>query len=374
MKFSIIAKDQNARTGLMKLPNGEVETPIFMPVGTYGAVKGMTSQTLQKLGAQIILGNTFHLWLRPGLEIVENFSGLHKFMNWDKPILTDSGGFQVWSLGKLRKITEQGVYFKSPVNGDQLFLSPEKSMEIQKTLNSDIAMVFDECTDWPVSKKQADLSMRLSSRWAKRCRDSFDGNNNLFGIIQGGMFEDLRLESLSTLIRLNFDGYAIGGLSVGEPKKDMFRILKKITPIMPSDKPRYLMGVGKPEDLVEAIFNGVDMFDCVLPTRNARNGLLFTQFGDLKIRNTRYSSDKRPVDKSCKCPVCNEGDNSDQPYYSRAYLHHLQKINEMLGSILTTSHNLWFYLDLLKQIREAIKAGTLKKWRKNFYDKRSIGV
>jgi queuine tRNA-ribosyltransferase len=290
-------------------------------------------------------------------------------MNWNKPILTDSGGFQVWSLGELRKITEEGVFFKSPINGDSLFLSPEESIRIQKVLNSDIAMVFDECTNWPATKKEANDSMQLSLRWAKRSKAAFGEKNNLFGIVQGSMFEDLRGESLAGLKNLNFDGYAIGGLSVGESKEDMLRILKSLIPLMPTNKPRYLMGVGTPEDLVEGVFNGVDMFDCVLPTRNARNGWLFTKYGNLKIRNSKYTLDKEPIDKSCGCPVCNS--NS---FYSRGYIHHLQKINEMLGSVLTTTHNLWFYLDLMRQMREAIEEKNFSNWRQDFYYKRSVGV
>jgi queuine tRNA-ribosyltransferase len=290
-------------------------------------------------------------------------------MNWNKPILTDSGGFQVWSLGKLRKITEKGVFFKSPINGDSLFLSPEESMKIQKILNSDISMVFDECTGWPISKAKASESMQLSLRWAERSKATFGEKNSLFGIVQGGMFEDLRRESLDGLMHLNFDGYAIGGLSVGETKEDMLRILKGVIPLMPQNKPRYLMGVGTPEDLVEGVFNGVDMFDCVLPTRNARNGWLFTKYGNLKIRNSRFSLDKAPIDNSCGCPVC-----GSKPFYSRAYIHHLQKINEMLGSVLATTHNLWFYLDLMRQMREAIEKKNFSNWRQDFYYKRGVGV
>tara|TARA_A100001011_G_scaffold313926_1_gene331912 strand:- start:618 stop:1745 length:1128 start_codon:yes stop_codon:yes gene_type:complete len=375
MKFSILAKDGNARCGLMDLPHGRVKTPVFMPVGTHGAVKGISTDLLNDIGAEIILGNTFHLWLRPGLEIIKEFEGLHRFTNWTKPILTDSGGFQVWSLGKLRKIDEKGVFFKSPINGDSHFLSPEKSMKIQRNLNSDISMVFDECTGWPVSKKSAETSMQLSMRWAKRSKETFGQNNNLFGIVQGSMFEDLRLESLSELKKINFDGYAIGGLSVGESKEDMHRILQSLMPYMPDKKPRYLMGVGTPEDLVEAIYQGVDMFDCVLPTRNARNGWLFTQFGDIKIRNSRYKFDQNPIDNFCNCPVCIKNFSIKEKFsYSRAYIHHLQKINEMLGSILATTHNLWFYLDLIGQARKAIENGDFINWRQEFYEKREVGV
>ena len=369
MKFTVLAQDGEARSGVMNLTNGDVKTPVFMPVGTYGAVKGITTNVLSEVKAQIILGNTFHLWLRPGVDIVDKFKGLHRFMGWNRPILTDSGGFQVWSLGKLRKITEKGVFFKSPLNGDSLFLSPEESMKIQKILNSDISMVFDECTDWPISKSQAYDSMQLSLRWAERSKVSFGEKNSLFGIVQGSMFEDLRRESLNGLMNLKFDGYAIGGLSVGESKDDMLRILKSLVPIMPQNKPRYLMGVGTPEDLVEGVLNGVDMFDCVLPTRNARNGWLYTKYGNLKIRNARFSSDKAPIDNSCGCPVC--GSNF---FYSRAYIHHLQKINEMLGAVLTTTHNLWFYLDLMRQMREAIEKKNFSSWRQDFYHKRGVGV
>ena len=369
MKFTVLAQDGEARSGVMNLTNGDVKTPVFMPVGTYGAVKGITTNVLSEVKAQIILGNTFHLWLRPGVDVVDKFKGLHRFMGWNRSILTDSGGFQVWSLGKLRKITEKGVFFKSPLNGDNLLLSPEESMKIQKILNSDISMVFDECTDWPISKSQAYDSMQLSLRWAERSKVSFGEKNSLFGIVQGSMFEDLRRESLNGLMNLKFDGYAIGGLSVGESKDDMLRILKSLVPIMPQNKPRYLMGVGTPEDLVEGVLNGVDMFDCVLPTRNARNGWLYTKYGNLKIRNARFSSDKAPIDNSCGCPVC--GSNF---FYSRAYIHHLQKINEMLGSVLTTTHNLWFYLDLMRQMREAIEKKNFSSWRQDFYYKRSVGV
>ena len=369
MKFTVSAQDGEARSGVMNLTNGDVKTPVFMPVGTYGAVKGITTNVLSEVKAQIILGNTFHLWLRPGVDIVDKFKGLHRFMGWNRPILTDSGGFQVWSLGKLRKITEKGVFFKSPLNGDNLFLSPEESMKIQKILNSDISMVFDECTDWPISKSQAYDSMQLSLRWAERSKVSFGEKNSLFGIVQGSMFEDLRRESLNGLMNLKFDGYAIGGLSVGESKDDMLRILKSLVPIMPQNKPRYLMGVGTPEDLVEGVLNGVDMFDCVLPTRNARNGWLYTKYGNLKIRNARFSSDKAPIDNSCGCPVC--GSNF---FYSRAYIHHLQKINEMLGAVLTTTHNLWFYLDLMRQMREAIEKKNFSSWCQDFYYKRGVGV
>ena len=369
MRFSVLAEDGNARSSIMALSNGEVKTPVFMPVGTYGAVKGVTVNVLEKIKAQIILGNTFHLWLRPGLNVVSKFQGLHGFLNWKKPLLTDSGGFQVWSLGALRKITEEGVFFKSPVNGDSLFLSPEESMRIQRVLNSDIAMIFDECTKWPSTKTEANASMQLSLRWAKRSKNSFGEENNLFGIVQGSMYTDLRLESLTELKNLNFDGYAIGGLSVGESKEDMYRILENLMPFMPKNKPRYLMGVGTPEDIVEAVFHGVDMFDCVLPTRNARNGWLFTQFGNLKIRNSRYSTDNQPIDHLCECPVCDHSGFS-----SRAYIHHLQKINEMLGSILATTHNLWFYLDLMRQMREAIETKSFFSWRQDFHRKRAVGV
>jgi queuine tRNA-ribosyltransferase len=349
-----------------------------MPVGTYGSVKAMSSADLDAVGAQIVLGNTFHLWLRPGLDVMRAYGGLHSFMNWTKPILTDSGGFQVWSLGELRKISEEGVVFQSPVNGDKLFLTPEESMRIQAVLNSDIVMVFDECTAYPSTRDQTAESMRLSMRWAKRSKEEFRALNNpnaLFGIVQGGMMEDLRQESLDGLAELDFHGYAIGGLSVGEPKEDMNRILAFTAPRLPEHKPRYLMGVGTPEDLVEGVSQGVDMFDCVMPTRNARNGWIFTRFGDIKIRNSRYRDDLGPIDESCACPVCTpRAHGDDRPAYSRSYLYHLQKVQEILGAHLATVHNLYFYLDLMRQMREAIAQGAFAAWRRQFHEDRARGV
>jgi queuine tRNA-ribosyltransferase len=387
--FSVQATDGKARAGLLELNHGVVQTPIFMPVGTYGAVKGVTPQVLvERIGAQIILGNTFHLWLRPGLDIIQKHQGLHRFVNWHRPMLTDSGGFQVWSLGDLRKISEEGVAFQSPVNGDKLFMAPEDSMRIQHVLNSDIAMAFDECTPYPATREQAATSMQLSMRWAKRSRAAFDSlsanpmyertdsaANALFGIVQGGMFEDLRTESLQALQDIGFEGYAIGGLSVGEPKEDMLRVLAHTAPQLPHDKPRYLMGVGTPEDLVDGVANGIDMFDCVMPSRNGRNGWLFTSRGDLKIRNARFKDDLSPIDPDCGCPGCNpqaHGDN--RPPFTRAYLHHLQRIDEMLGASLATIHNLFFYLDLMRQMRQAIQAGRFDAWRGGFKAKRAEGI
>jgi queuine tRNA-ribosyltransferase len=352
MQFELLTTDGNARRGRLTLAHGVVETPVFMPVGTYGTVKAMTRRALDEIGAQSCRGNTFPLWLRPGLEVVAAHGGLHGLMGWDKPILTDSGGFQVFSLGALRKITEEGVKFSSPINGDKLFLTPEESMRIQHVLNSDIVMIFDECTPFPASHAQAAESMRLSLRWAQRSRDEHNrlGNANaLFGIVQGGMYEDLRDESLTGLAKIGFDGFAIGGLSVGEPKEDMARILAHTTPRLPGDKPRYLMGVGTPEDLVHGVQAGVDMFDCVMPTRNARNGHLFTRFGDIKIRNARYKNDTQPLDESCDCYTCR--------HFSRAYLHHLFRVGEILGAQLNTIHNLRYYQTLMRELREAIVAG-----------------
>lgn len=378
MKFELLKTDGKARRGALSLSHGVVQTPIFMPVGTYGSVKAMSSADLDAVGAQIVLGNTFHLWLRPGLDVMRAHGGLHSFMNWTKPILTDSGGFQVWSLGELRKISEKGVAFQSPVNGDKLFLTPEESMRIQAVLNSDIVMVFDECTAYPSTRDQTAESMRLSMRWAKRSKEEFRALNNpnaLFGIVQGGMMEDLRQESLDGLAELDFHGYAIGGLSVGEPKEDMNRILAFTAPRLPEHKPRYLMGVGTPEDLVEGVSQGVDMFDCVMPTRNARNGWIFTRFGDIKIRNSRYRDDLGPIDESCACPVCTpRAHGDDRPAYSRSYLYHLQKVQEILGAHLATVHNLYFYLDLMRQMREAIAQGAFAAWRRQFHEDRARGV
>ena len=378
MKFELLKTDGKARRGALSLSHGVVQTPIFMPVGTYGSVKAMSSADLDAVGAQIVLGNTFHLWLRPGLDVMKAHGGLHSFMNWTKPILTDSGGFQVWSLGELRKISEEGVAFQSPVNGDKLFLTPEESMRIQAVLNSDIVMVFDECTAYPSTRDLTAESMRLSMRWAKRSKEEFRALNNpnaLFGIVQGGMMEDLRQESLDGLAELDFHGYAIGGLSVGEPKEDMNRILAFTAPRLPEHKPRYLMGVGTPEDLVEGVSQGVDMFDCVMPTRNARNGWIFTRFGDIKIRNSRYRDDLGPIDESCACPVCTpRAHGDDRPAYSRSYLYHLQKVQEILGAHLATVHNLYFYLDLMRQMREAIAQGAFAAWRRQFHEDRARGV
>ena len=375
MKFELLTTDGAARRGRLTLHHGVVETPIFMPVGTYGSVKAMPPRSLESVGAQIVLGNTFHLWLRPGLNVIAAHQGLHRFMNWTKPILTDSGGFQVWSLGDLRKISEEGVTFQSPVNGDKLFLTPEESIRIQTVLNSDIVMVFDECTPYPATRDQTADSMRLSLRWAKRSKTEFErlGNPNaLFGIVQGGMMEDLRDESLAGLQSIAFHGYAIGGLSVGEPKQDMVRILAHTTPCLPHDKPRYLMGVGTPEDLVEGVANGIDMFDCVMPTRNARNGWIFTRHGDLKIRNARYREDRSPIDSTCACPVCDpQRHGDDRPPFTRSYLYHLQKVQEILGAQLATMHNLHFYLSLMADMRQAIAEGRFAAWRAGFHRDRA---
>ena len=350
MKFDLHNTDGLARRGTLHLAHGAVETPAFMPVGTYGTVKAMSPLELKEIGAHIILGNTFHLWLRPGLEVVEAHGGLHRFMGWDGPILTDSGGFQVFSLGALRKISEEGVKFQSPVNGDRCFLTPEESMRIQKVLNSDIVMIFDECTPYPADEKTAAESMRMSLRWAERSKKSHEGNSNaLFGIVQGGMFEKLRDESMTELMNIGFDGFAIGGLSVGEPKEDMLRILQHTAPQLPADKPRYLMGVGTPEDLVDGVKHGIDMFDCVMPTRNARNGMLFTRYGNIKIKNAQYRLDLRPLDERCGCYTCRN--------FTRAYLHHLHRINEILGARLNTIHNLYYYQELMAAIRNAIEQG-----------------
>ena len=363
-----------ARRGELKLNHGVVQTPIFMPVGTYGTVKGVTPQSLHDMHAQIILGNTFHLWMRPGLDIVKQFGGLHKFESWHKPILTDSGGFQVWSLGEMRKISEEGVKFASPVNGDKLFLTPEISMQIQTLLNSDIVMQFDECTPYDTkghitTEGEARSSMELSRRWAKRCEDEFaklENPNALFGIVQGGMFENLRQESLDALVEMDFPGYAVGGVSVGEPKEEMLRIMAHTPHRLPENKPRYLMGVGTPEDLVEGVASGVDMFDCVMPTRNARNGHMFTRFGDLKIRNARYKSEEAPVDASCSCYTCRN--------FSRAYMHHLDRCGEMLGPMLSSIHNLHYYLNLMQEVRDALDAGCFGAFVLQFKADRQRGV
>ena len=366
LSFELQATDGLARRGRMTLNHGVVETPIFMPVGTYGSVKAMMPHELTEVGAQIVLGNTFHLWLRPGTEVIAKHGGLHGFMQWFAPLLTDSGGFQVFSLQGMRKISEEGVKFASPIDGARLFLTPEESMRIQTALNSDIAMVFDECTpymiqDKPATTEEAARSMRMSMRWARRSRDAFDALSNpnaLFGIVQGGMFESLRDESLAGLEDIGFQGYAIGGLSVGEPKEDMLRILKHVAPKLPAHAPRYLMGVGTPEDLVDGVAQGIDMFDCVMPTRNARNGWLFTRFGDVKIRNAQYRDDTRALDPSCRCHTC--------AHFSLSYLHHLQRSNEITGSRLNTLHNLHFYLTIMQEMREAIVAGKFQAWRTQF--------
>ncbi|MEK7738069.1 MAG: tRNA guanosine(34) transglycosylase Tgt [Pseudomonadota bacterium] len=371
MKFELLASDAGARRGRLALTHGVVDTPAFMPVGTYGTVKAMAPDEIRESGAQIVLGNTFHLWLRPGLEVIAAHGGLHRFMGWDGPILTDSGGFQVFSLGALRKISEEGVKFQSPINGDRLFLTPEDSMRIQQVLNSDIAMIFDECTPYPADLREAGESMRLSLRWAQRSFDEqarLDNPNALFGIVQGGMYEELRDESLAGLERIGadgFDGYAIGGLSVGEPKEDMARILAHTAPRLPSDKPRYLMGVGTPEDLVFAVGQGIDMFDCVLPTRNARNGWLFTRHGDIKIKNAQYKEDTRPLDDSCDCYCCRN--------FSRAYLHHLHRLGEILGARLNTLHNLHYYQALMREMREAIASGRFAEYILRFRRDRAGG-
>ena len=352
MKFSLLATDGAARRGRLELSHGTVETPVFMPVGTYGTVKAMSPLELREIGAQVVLGNTFHLWLRPGLEVIAKHGGLHRFMAWDAPILTDSGGFQVFSLGAMRKISEEGVRFASPINGDKLMLTPEESMRIQRVLNSDIVMIFDECTAHPATEQETADSMRLSLRWAERSRRAHEGNPNaLFGIVQGGMFEALRDESLAALEAIGFDGYAIGGLSVGEPKADMQRILAHTAPRLPAAKPRYLMGVGTPEDLIRGVLAGIDMFDCVLPTRNARNGWLFTRFGDVKIRNAQYKEDTAPLDATCSCYCCTN--------FTRAYLHHLQRAKEILGARLGTIHNLHYYQVLMRELREGIATQSL---------------
>ncbi len=367
MQYELLTTDGKARRGRLTFERGTVETPAFMPVGTYGTVKGMKTEEVADTGAEILLGNTFHLMLRPGTEIIEQHGGLHGFMNWDKPILTDSGGFQVFSLGKMRKITEEGVKFSSPVNGEKIMLTPERSMEVQNSLGSDVVMIFDECTPYPASHEESKVSMELSLRWAQRSKDAHQGNKNaLFGIIQGGMYEDLREVSVNGLTSIDFDGYAIGGLSVGEPKEDMIRILDHTAPLIPENKPRYLMGVGKPEDLVEGVRRGIDMFDCVMPTRNARNGHLFVTNGVIKIRNARHKTDTGPLDPECDCYTCKN--------YSRAYLHHLDKCNEILGSQLNTMHNLRFYQRVMKGLRDAIEQGKLEEFVAEFYALRDLPV
>ena len=362
MKFEIKNIDNKARLGRLTFDRGEVNTPAFMPVGTYGAVKAMTVEEVKGLGAEIILGNTFHLSLTPSTEVISAHGDLHDFMNWNGPILTDSGGFQVFSLGKMRKITEEGVEFRSPKDGSLIFMGPEESMQIQHKLGSDIVMIFDDCTAYPGKKSEIDQSMQLSLRWAKRSSIEYqklNNKNSLFGIIQGGMHKDLRLQSIKSLVEIGFDGYAIGGLSVGEPKEEMMEVLSYLPEHMPKNKPRYLMGVGTPSDLVEGVECGVDMFDCVMPTRNARNGYLFTSKGVVKIRNAKYKKDTGPLDVNCDCSTCKN--------YSRAYLHHLQKTNEILGSRLNTLHNLHYYQNLMHLMREAIKVNSFTEFKKKFY-------
>jgi queuine tRNA-ribosyltransferase len=387
LNFHLLTTDphSHARRGVLGLRHGQVQTPIFMPVGTYGTVKGVMPRSLEEMGAQIILGNTFHLWMRPGLDIMQGFGGLHGFERWDKPILTDSGGFQVWSLGDMRKITEQGVHFASPVNGDKLFMSPEVSMQIQTVLNSDIVMQLDECTPYETrghltTEAEARASMEMSRRWALRSQAEFErlGNPNaLFGIVQGGMFEHLRQESLDALVEMNFPGYAVGGVSVGEPKDEMLRIMAHTPHRLPADKPRYLMGVGTPEDLVQGVAEGVDMFDCVMPTRNARNGTLFTRYGDLKLRNARHKNNHGPLDDTCTCYTCaghTRADGSVSGGFSRAYLHHLDRCGEMLGPMLCTIHNLHYYLNLMSEVRTALDQGRFADYRRQFAQDRARGV
>ena len=378
LKFEVLKTEGAARRGRLTLNHGAVETPVFMPVGTYGTVKGVLPQSLLDMGAQIILGNTFHLWLRPGLDVLRQFGGLHRFEGWSRPMLTDSGGFQVWSLGGAdgsgRKISEEGVRFASPVNGDKLFLTPEVSMQIQRVLNSDIVMQLDECTPYQTAGRltteaEARRSMELSRRWAQRSRDEFqrlENPNALFGIVQGGMYENLRAESAAALAGMDFPGYAIGGVSVGEPKAEMQRIMAHTPPLLPAHKPRYLMGVGTPEDLVEGVSRGIDLFDCVMPTRNARNGHLFTRFGDLKIRNARHKSDERPLDETCGCTACRG--------FSRAYLHHLERCGEMLAPMLASIHNLHYYVNLMREIRGALDAGRFDAFRRQFRADRERGI
>jgi queuine tRNA-ribosyltransferase len=369
MQFRLIATDGAARRGRVTFPRGTIETPAFMPVGTYGSVKGMTPRSIAETGAQIILGNTFHLWLRPGLDVIGDFGGLHKFIGWDKPILTDSGGFQVFSLAERRKITEEGVRFASPVDGSRVFLSPEESMRIQRVLDSDIAMIFDECTPYPATEKQVRDSMELSLRWAERSRRAFDdlrNPNSLFGIVQGGTYPKWREISAQGLLQIGFDGYAVGGLAVGEPEAERNRTLEETVPLLPTDRPRYLMGVGRPEDIVEAVLRGIDLFDCVMPTRNARNAHIFTRQGVLRIRNAQFERDTRPLDEACACYTCASG-------FSRAYLRHLDKCGEMLGPMLATIHNLHYYQDLMRGLREAIGVRRLGDFVAEFHRLRGGG-
>ena len=374
LRFDLLKTEGAARRGRLTLNHGVVETPVFMPVGTYGTVKGVLPRSLEEMGAAIILGNTFHLWLRPGLDVVKKFGGLHRFEGWSRPMLTDSGGFQVWSLGEMRKISEEGVRFASPVNGDKLFLTPEVSMQIQTVLDADIVMQLDECTPYETkghltTEPEARASMEMSLRWAARSASEFgrlENRNALFGIVQGGMFEALREESAARLTELNFPGYAVGGVSVGEPKEEMLRIMAHTPRLLPAHKPRYLMGVGTPEDLVDGVAAGVDMFDCVMPTRNARNGHLFTRFGDLKIRNARHREDERPLDPTCACHTCT--------HFSRAYLHHLERCGEMLAPMLASIHNLHYYVNLMREVREALDAGGFAAFAQRFRSERARGV
>lgn len=366
MKFELIKTDQTARRGRLHFERGVVDTPAFMPVGTYGTVKAMTPAEVSETGAQILLGNTFHLMLRPGVEVIQAHGDLHDFMSWHGPILTDSGGFQVWSLAERRKITEQGVTFASPVNGSKVFMGPEESMAVQKALGSDIVMIFDECTPYPATEEVASQSMELSLRWAERSARAHEGNAaSLFGIVQGGVHESLRARSAEELTQIGFDGYAIGGLAVGEPEDKRNEVLEFTIPVLPHDRPRYLMGVGRPEDLIASVLRGVDMFDCVMPTRNARNGHIFTSRGVIKIRNARYERDIRPLDPECACPTCQQ--------HSRAYLKHLDRCNEILGARLMTMHNLWFYQQLMQGMRTAIEAGRLQDFAVEFLAKLALG-
>jgi queuine tRNA-ribosyltransferase len=367
MRFEKLGEDGGARRGRLTFPRGTIETPAFMPVGTYGSVKAMKPVDIEAIGAEIILGNTFHLFLRPGLEVIAAHEGLHRFTGWKRPILTDSGGFQVWSLAKRRKITEQGVTFASPVDGAKVFLGPEESMHIQRVLGSDIVMIFDECTPYPATEQQARDSMELSLRWAARSKAAHAGNDAaLFGIVQGGTYADLRARSAQGLQEIGFDGYAVGGLAVGEPAAEREHTLEAICPQLPDDKPRYLMGVGKPEDIVEAVARGIDMFDCVMPTRNARNGHYFTHFGQVRIRNAKNEKDLRPIEPGCTCHTCANG-------FTRAYLRHLDRCNEILASMLATIHNLHYYQQLMREIREAITAGRFAEFRQTFYAQRAAG-
>ena len=367
MKFNLLNTDGQARRCTLTFDRGEIQTPIFMPVGTAATVKAVTPNELDEVGAQIILGNTFHLMLRPGTDVIQAHGDLHDFMQWQKPILTDSGGFQVWSLAELRKISEQGVTFRSPIDGSKIFLGPEEAIDIQRKLGADIVMIFDECTPYPATVDEARESMELSLRWAERSKAAHgDSNAALFGIVQGGMYEQLRDESLQELKEIGFDGYAVGGLSVGEPKEDMYRILEHLTPKMPENAPRYLMGVGTPENLVTAVSHGIDMFDCVLPTRNARNGWLYTETGVIKIRNAQYEKDTRPIDENCTCSTCKN--------FSRSYIKHLLKNNEILGARLATIHNLHFFLNLMQQMREAIEKNQFSEFAQNFFEKRGVAA